>query len=241
MAGGTDGGSEGVVATSPAERARTVDVVVVDSTALVPMESAGDDAAPHPNPALATTMATTTDLDNSGTDTSLPAPVRGMPRRRSLGQMTRDRRFHPVRLWRDYGIRLMRYGGVTVVSSTVGLTTLTIGIVVMGWPALFANFVSVLVSTPPAYLLNRHWVWGRDRGGHSVSREIGPFWIMTFLGWVVSSIAVGTADLFTDRDIILIGAQVASFGLLWLLKFAFLEKVMWRHLHHPAHPVTEQV
>jgi len=155
--------------------------------------------------------------------------------------MTRDRRFHPVRLWRDYGIRLMRYGGVTVVSSTVGLTTLVIGIVVIGWPALFANFISVVVSTPPAYLLNRHWVWGRDKGGHSVSREIGPFWIMTFLGWVVSTIAIGTADLFTDHDVILIGAQVASFGALWLLKFAFLEKVMWQRLHHSAHPVTEQV
>ncbi len=134
----------------------------------------------------------------------------------------------------------MRYGGVTVVSSVVGLTTLVIGIVVVGWPALFANFVSVLVSTPPAYLLNRHWVWGRDPGGHSMSGEIGPFWIMTFLGWVISSVAVGTADLVTDNDFFLIATQVASFGFLWLLKFAFLEKVLWRH-HRPQHPLVEQV
>ena len=112
---------------------------------------------------------------------------------------------------------------------------------IVGWPALFANFVSVLFSTPPAYLLNRQWVWERDPGGHSVSGEIGPFWIMTFLGWVVSSIAVGLADLVTDNDFLIIATQVASFGLLWLLKFAFLEKVLWRHHHHPHHTVVEQV
>ena len=154
--------------------------------------------------------------------------------------MVNSRRFHLPRLWRDYGLRLMRYGGVTVVSSMVGLTTLAVGIVIIGWPALFANFISVLFSTPPAYLLNRHWVWERDPGGHSVSGEIGPFWVMTFLGWLVSSIAVGSADLVTDNDFLLIATQVASFGALWLLKFAFLEKVMWRH-RHPQSAVVEQV
>lgn len=230
-----------VDAISPTERDWIVEVVVVDSTVSVPMESMEDADEAHPAPITATATAMTTNLDNADTGTSLAAPVRDLWMSSSLDRMTRARRFHPVRLWRDYGTRLMRYGGATAVSSVVGLTTLAIGIVVIGWPALFANFVSVLFSTPPAYLLNRHWVWERDPGGHSVSREIGPFWIMTFLGFVVSTIAVGVTDLVTDHDAIIIAAQVAAFAALWLFKFAFLEKVLWQRLHHPTEPVTEKV
>ena len=123
----------------------------------------------------------------------------------------------------------MRYGGVTVVSTVVGLTTLAFGLIVLEWDALPANFLSVLASTPPAYVLNRQWVWERDSGGHSVAGEIAPFWIMTFVGWVVSSVAVGVVDAFTDTTILILGAQICAFGTLWLVKFAFLEKFLWTH------------
>ncbi len=136
------------------------------------------------------------------------------------------RRFDVARLWEQYGLRLVRYGGVTVVSTVVGLTTLAIGIFVFDWPGVFANFVSVCASTPPAYLLNRKWVWGRE-GDHSTSREVAPFWIMTFFGFVVSTIAIGVADTITDSKPILLLTQIGSFAALWLLKFAFLEKVLW--------------
>ncbi|MGI9605855.1 MAG: GtrA family protein [Acidimicrobiales bacterium] len=143
--------------------------------------------------------------------------------------MDQPRRFDVARLWSTYGVRLMRYGGVTIVSTTVGLSTLAFGLYVLGWTALPSNFLSVLVSTPPAYVLNRHWVWEQGSGDHSVAREIGPFWIMTFVGWIFSSLAVGLADLFTDEELLILLAQVSAFGTLWLVKFAFLEKFLWRH------------
>lgn len=149
----------------------------------------------------------------------------------TLDEMDQPGRFDVARLWASYGVRLMRYGGVTIVSSTIGLTTYAIGLLVFDWPALAANFLSVCVSTPPAYYLNRQWVWERDSGGHSVSREVGPFWIMTLIGFAVSTTAIGIMDTFTDNKIVLLLTQVASFGALWLVKFAFLEKVMWKAEH----------
>jgi putative flippase GtrA len=151
--------------------------------------------------------------------------------------MDEPRRLSVARLWRDYGLRLMRYGGVTIVSTIVGLSTLAFGLVVLDWAALPANFLSVLASTPPAYILNRQWVWERDSGGHSVAGEIAPFWIMTFVGWAVSSLAVGIADVFTDVTVLLLAAQIAAFGSLWLVKFAFLEKFLWRHDERMTEPV----
>ena len=151
--------------------------------------------------------------------------------------MDQPRRLNPARLWHDYGRRLVRYGGVTVVSSTVGFTTLLIGLYVFDWPGVFANFVSVCASTPPAYYLNRRWVWERGVGNHSASREVGPFWVMTFFGFIVSTVAIGIASLVTDVKVVLLFTQLASFGGLWLIKFAFLEKFLWKdalHVHEPV-------
>ena len=140
--------------------------------------------------------------------------------------MDQPRRLHLARLWEDYGARLLRYGGVTIVSTVVGFSTLLIGLYVFDWPGVFANFVSVCMSTPPAYYLNRQWVWERGAGNHSASREVGPFWVMTFMGFVVSTIAIGIASALTDLKPVLLVTQVGSFGALWLLKFAFLEKYL---------------
>ena len=85
----------------------------------------------------------------------------------------------------------------------------------------------MVFSTPPAYYLNRAYVWGRGTTDHSASREVGPFWILTLLGWVVSTIAIAIADTQTDSEILLLVTQMASFAALWLVKFAFLEKFLW--------------
>jgi len=154
--------------------------------------------------------------------------------------MDQPRRLDPARLWRkycqhlwqEYGQRLMRYGGVTIIGSIVGVTTLLIGLYAFDWPGVFANFISVCMSTPPAYYLNRRWVWERGTGNHSASREVGPFWIMTFFGFVVSTVAIGIASLITDVKLVLLITQVASFGALWLIKFVFLEKYLWKDAEH---------
>jgi putative flippase GtrA len=151
--------------------------------------------------------------------------------------MDQPRRLDLARLWEDYGPRLMRYGGVTVVSTVVGLSTLFVGLYVFDWPGVFANFVSVFMSTPPAYYLNRRWVWERGTGNHSAAREVGPFWIMTFMGFAISTIAIGIASTLTDVKAVLLITQVASFGALWLLKFAFLEKYLWKDAEHVHEPV----
>jgi len=154
--------------------------------------------------------------------------------------MNQPPRLDPVRLWNEYGKRLVRYGGVTVVTTIVGLTTLLVGLYVFDWPPVYANLVSVFMSTPFAYYLNRRFVWEQSTGNHSVSREVGPFWIMTFIGFVVSTSAVGLASLLTEAKPLLLLTQLAAFAGLWLVKFAFLEKYLWPDTETlPADPVRD--
>lgn len=136
-------------------------------------------------------------------------------------------RFDPMRLWREYGARLMRYGGVTIVSTVVGLATLFVGLEFFEWDRVLANLASVVVSTPFAYYLNRSYVWEREAGNHSATGEVGPFWIITLIGWAFSTLVVWLAGFLSEASLFLVGAQVAAFGSLWLVKFAFLEKFLW--------------
>lgn len=143
-----------------------------------------------------------------------------------------------MRLWDEYGMRLIRYGGVTIVSTIVGLTTLYIGFGLFDWPAAAANLVSVFVSTPFAYYLNRQYVWEQKPGNHSAAREVGPFWVVTFIGWVFSTLVVWGAALISDTTVVVLLAQVSAFATLWLLKFAFLEKFLW---NDKSESVSERV
>jgi len=142
--------------------------------------------------------------------------------------MNPTRRFNVARLWDQYGKRLVRFGGVTIVSTVVGLVTLFVGLTVFNQGGTLANFWSVVFSTPPAYYLNRAYVWGRGTSNHSAKGEVGPFWIMTLLGWGVSTLAIWIVErTLTDSAAILVVTQMAAFGALWLVKFAFLEKYLW--------------
>ncbi len=137
-------------------------------------------------------------------------------------------RLDPMRLWADYGSKLMRYGGVTVVTTVVGLTVLFLGLEVLELSRVPANLLSVFASTPFAYTLNRRFVWERKPGNNSVSKEVGPFWIMTLFGFVFSTFVVWFVGLFSAATMVLLLAQLSAFGTLWLIKFAFLEKYLWK-------------
>ena len=132
----------------------------------------------------------------------------------------------PVRLWRDYGQKLIRFAGVSVVNVFTGQTLLVILYGRLGWPGVAANAVAVLVGSIPAYLLSRHYVWKQDKGDHTIG-EILPFWSLAFVGLLLSTLLVGVVDSFSDRTIAVQAANAIAFGLLWIIRFAVLEHLLW--------------
>lgn len=138
-------------------------------------------------------------------------------------------RFQPVlsRLWEDYAQRLLRYIGVTCVNVLVGQTLLYVLHTVADWPGIAANALAVTISSIPAYLLSRHYVWEQPRGGHSVGAEIAPFWILAFAGLALSTLTVGVVDNIFGGTLSVQLANASAFGALWIVRFLVLDRLLW--------------
>ena len=136
-----------------------------------------------------------------------------------------------VRLWRfgrtPEGMKVVRYTLVSLISALTSLVVLTI---VYGVFRLWSPVVSTLFSNVtagiPSYILNRRWVWGKSGRSH-IWREILPFWVMSITGIGFALYTASLAHNFATthhlhhlaQTVLVVGANIAAFGILWVLKF----------------------
>ena len=128
---------------------------------------------------------------------------------------------------------MVRYGLVSVVSAVIAFTILTLvyGVLQL-WSEVPSALFSNILATFPNYYLNRRWVWGKSGGSH-LWREVVPF-----LGHVDHRNRArpphGVAPHnFSDahdlshvaRTVVIVGANTAAFGILWILKFLILNRL----------------
>lgn len=131
--------------------------------------------------------------------------------------------------------RLTRCLGVSVISTVVSVTTLVAASVGLGMAAWMANVVATTVATVPSYHLNRRWTWGK-RDASDMWREVMPFWVLSFAGLVLSTVAVALTDAWTHgvhfsspvfHTLILLTAHLSGFALLWVAQFILLDRVLF--------------
>jgi putative flippase GtrA len=132
--------------------------------------------------------------------------------------------------------RIVKYAAASLVGVTVGSSTLLL-FLALGVNEVLANFLSVAISSIPAYIVNRYWVWEKT-DANSFKREVVPFWAMAFLGLILSSIFVNWAKDRTDNDLLILAANLSGFGVLWVAKFFVLDKFLFgatpeEHLEPP--------
>jgi putative flippase GtrA len=135
------------------------------------------------------------------------------------------------------GQKMVRYTLVSVISVAVGqaILFLTFGVLKL-FTASWDNVIAVCISAVPSYYLNRTWAWGKSGKSH-LWREVVPFWALALAGLGFSTIAVGwthdhTHHLHSHLVVALLvnGANVAAFGVLWVVKFVIFNK--WMFVHH---------
>ncbi len=146
-----------------------------------------------------------------------------------------------VHLWekRDTpeAIHLFKYTMVSVITTGVSAVVLVLVFGVFKWwgeigSTVFANAVATL----PSYYLNRKWVWGKGGRSH-LTKEIIPFWALSALGITVS---IGGAALarhissvnhlgHTEQTVLVLAANLISFGVFWVLKFVVFNRMF--HVH----------
>jgi putative flippase GtrA len=130
--------------------------------------------------------------------------------------------------------KLWRYGTISVVSTVISLTGLFLFYRVVGLSPGWSNIWATVIATIPYYYLNRMWVFKR-RGRSHLTKEVIPFWAIAFASLLLSTLAVRFAGYEartiaskTTRAGILLMANFATYGLLWLMKFFVFNKLLFR-------------
>jgi putative flippase GtrA len=123
---------------------------------------------------------------------------------------------------------------VSVITTVISLTTLAFATAVVGMAAWYANVLATAAATGPSYVLNRRWTWGR-RDPSDPWREIAPFWLLSFSGLALSTIAVAVADSWaahahltgSARTLTVLVAHLSGFGVLWVVQFVILDRFVF--------------
>lgn len=139
-----------------------------------------------------------------------------------------------LRTWLDtpQGRKAFRYTVTSVVSVAVSQATFVGSFVLMGAVSpKMASILATCAGTLPSYYLNRTWAWGRS-GRSSLWREVVPFWALSLLSLVFATWSVDFAHTMSaplgqamSRSLVVWGAYVASFGVLWVAKFAAFNRL----------------
>jgi putative flippase GtrA len=131
--------------------------------------------------------------------------------------------------------RLIRYASVSVVATATSLTVLGLLVGLAGAPAGWSNVAATAAGTVPSFELNRRWVW-RKRGRRSLASEVVPFVLLSFAGLVVSTWAAHAAGAWASgrawpalaRTLLVLAANLAAYGSLWVMQFLILDRVLFR-------------
>ena len=142
-----------------------------------------------------------------------------------------------VRLWRfsrtPDGVKVVRYTMVSVISALTSLVILTIVFGVLRlWGEVVSTLFANIMAGIPSYYLNRRWVWGKGGRSH-IWRELLPFWVMSITGIGFALYTSSLAQHFANthhlqhlaRTALVVGANIAAFGILWILKFLILNRL----------------
>lgn len=125
------------------------------------------------------------------------------------------------------GDKLAHYGAVTLVNVFLGLATLIFLFGFLEWAGVAAVVTAVVASAVPCFLLNRRFVW-RRAGRVRIRTEVVPFGLFTLLGLVLSSVLVLWAGQRYDSKVMVYVAHQSAFGLIWVLRYFFFDRVLWR-------------
>jgi putative flippase GtrA len=98
-----------------------------------------------------------------------------------------------------------------------------------------AAVAAFIAGAVPAFLINWHWTWAR-RGRPAMLRELLPYLLITFSGGLAATGLTTLADKIInpllasrgERSLVLDCAYLGSYGLLVLVKFALLDRLMAR-------------
>lgn len=145
----------------------------------------------------------------------------------------------------DEGRKQLRYAGISVVFVPLG----QIGVQVLKWGfdvhEVLAVLITACILTVPNYLANKHIVW-RDKSKDNQVTEVTVFWLAAILG---TAFAMGFVFLAAkvvpessgeiQHGAAIFGAQLLGYGIVWVARYLFLDRLIFKATHHGEEPSGE--
>lgn len=137
-------------------------------------------------------------------------------------------------------MKWLRYSAASIAGAATSQICLLVFLVLLDVDPVPANVIAVTAGAVPNYLINRAWTFAK-RGRHSFWGEVAPFWGMTLLGLVLSTLAVAAVERagWQPEWLWVSGANIGAFGALWFVKYLVLEHVLFAQPHGPQHSETD--
>jgi len=146
------------------------------------------------------------------------------------------------------GRKMLRYTMVSVISTAVSFVSLAVLFGLKIIPSqVEATVTANAIATVPSYYLNRTWAWGKSGRSH-LTKEILPFWMMACVGIVVSiggawvakhiSLHYGLSHFWST--ILVLVANVLSFGIFWVLKLLLFNRLFHTELEEFEEHLTAE-
>ncbi|MEO6628405.1 MAG: GtrA family protein [Aquihabitans sp.] len=134
------------------------------------------------------------------------------------------------------GRRAIRYSATSLICIAISQVFFLAFYRLAKWEEIPSNLSATMITSVPAFMLNKSWVWGKKGKAH-LRREVLPFWMFTVAGWVLSTGMVALVQHVgephsTFRTGAVMTASLGGFGILWVLKYMFLDKIMFGGDNH---------
>jgi putative flippase GtrA len=153
----------------------------------------------------------------------------------------------------DEGRKQLRYVGVSVVFVPVGQILVQILGAVFDGNFTKASIVASAILTVPNFFANRHFVW-RVENRENMRTQVLVFWVAAMLGVSLATLltfvvenalssgegaATGAAPLSTRIAVFF--AQLAGFGIVWVIRYLVLDRWLFKITHHGEEPTPDDL
>ena len=121
----------------------------------------------------------------------------------------------------------VRYAMVSVVAVATSQVVLIVCSAILDFSPIQSNLAAVSMGCIPSYTLNRSWVW-KKRGKNHFWREVFPFWMLALVGLAFSTLLVAIASDWSESTLVVSGANLTAFGILWVVKYLTLDAILFK-------------
>ena len=139
------------------------------------------------------------------------------------------------------GRKQLRYALVSVVFVPIGQLIVQIFHWTTDWPNYLSILATAGILTFPNYFANKLYVW-QVTSKANLRTQVTVFWVAAMLGTLFAMGLATIADQLTEEStkltqaIWLFLAQFAGYGIVWVGRYVFLDRWIFKVTHHGDEP-----